>query len=178
MFLQLEENLKHSIDPVYKISHNEEDYAVSLCTSIMQRAARHLVQSSEILFVDATSNCDVQNHKLYFFATQSPAGGIPLGCIITNSQKASIFDCALKDLIEIMPFKISPAVIMTDDDLAERNALQKYWPRSSLLLCSFHVLKATWKWLQLAKNEIKKEDRQSLHKLFRNILMSKTKDSM
>ncbi|KAJ8961314.1 hypothetical protein NQ314_005963 [Rhamnusium bicolor] len=119
MFFQLEENLKHSIDTVYKITHNEEDYAVSLCTPIMQRAARHLVQSSEILFVDATSNCDVQNHQLYFFATQSPAGGIPLGCIITNSQKASIFDCALKDLVEIMPFKISPAVIMTDDDLSE-----------------------------------------------------------
>lgn len=93
--------------------------------------------------LQATAMCKT---KLYFLATQSPAGGIPLACIITNSQKAFIFDCALKDLIEVMPLKILPSVIMTDDDLAERDVLQKYWHTSNLLLYSFHVLKAVWKW--------------------------------
>ena len=126
----------------------------------MQRAAYELKQSSEILFVDATSNCDVQNHELYFFATQSPAGGIPLGCTITTSQKSEVFHVAVQ--IEIFPTKIYPS----DDDMAERNTLKKYWPNSVLLLCTFHVLKAVWKWVCLTKNNIDKADRQISYHLF------------
>ncbi|KAK5646086.1 hypothetical protein RI129_004550 [Pyrocoelia pectoralis] len=144
----------------------------------MQRVARCLVQASEVLFVDATSNCDVQNHKLYFFATHSPAGGIPVGCIISSSQKVDVFNAGVEGLIEIMPIKISPAVILTDDDMGERNVLKKTWPHSTLLLCTFHVLKACWKWLKSTKNKIKQENVQDLYKLFRNILMSTTEKDL
>lgn len=43
-----------------------------------------------------------------------------------------------------------------------------------MLLCTFHVLKAVWKWLNNAKNCIPKESRQEHYRLFRNILYSKT----
>ena len=33
-----------------------------------------------------------------------------------------------------------PQIIMTDDDAAERNALQKVFPHTKLLLCLFHFL--------------------------------------
>ncbi|KAK5650363.1 hypothetical protein RI129_001392 [Pyrocoelia pectoralis] len=144
----------------------------------MQRVARCLVQASEVLFVDATSNCDVQNHQLYFFATHSPAGGIPVGCIISSSQKVDVFNAGVEGLIEIMPIKISPAVILTDDDMGERNVLKKNWPHSTLLLCTFHVLKTCWKWLKSTKNKIKQENVQDLYKLFRNILMSTTEKDL
>lgn len=178
MFFQLEDNLSKANGVLYKIGYVGDHYTVSLCTPIMQRAACELRQSSEILFVDATSNCDVQNHKLYFFATQSPAGGVPLGCIITSSQKREVFDVAVQNLWDIFPTKISPSVIVTDDDMVERNVLKKQWPNSVLLLCTFHVLKAVWKWLSLVKNNIEKADRQLLYTLFRNILLSKTQVKM
>lgn len=64
MFSQLEDNLSKVNGVLYEIGHVGEHYTVSLCTPIMQRVACELKQTSEILFVDATSNCDVQNHKL------------------------------------------------------------------------------------------------------------------
>jgi len=33
-----------------------------------------------------------------------------------------------------------PEVFMTDDSMAEKNALSEAWPRSQQLLCVFHVL--------------------------------------
>ena len=42
-----------------------ENYSISISTPIMQRAIK-LPQASEMIFVDATGNCDVQDHKVYF----------------------------------------------------------------------------------------------------------------
>lgn len=67
MFSKLEENLQKIDGLSYKIGRIGDHYAISLCTPLMKRASIYLIQASEILFVDATSNCDTQNHKLYFF---------------------------------------------------------------------------------------------------------------
>lgn len=56
--------------------------------------------------------------------------------------------------------------------MANRYTLRKYWPNSVLLLCTFHILKAVWKWLCLTKNKIDNADRQTSYHLFRNILLS------
>lgn len=62
MLAALEKNLS-STDTLYKIEQISEHYVVSLCTPMMQRAVNLLVQTSEILFVDGTGNCDIENHK-------------------------------------------------------------------------------------------------------------------
>ena len=176
MLLKLEELLKfheNNISVRFKISVQNEEYAIALCTPIMQRTLE-LPQCSEIMFVDATGNCDNQNHKVYFFVTQSAAGGLPVGCIISSSQKSEIFELGVKGLLEILKIKINPCVILTDDDLAERNVLHKYWPESKLLLCTFHVLKACWRWLLMTKNAVLKEKTQQYYVMFKNILYSKT----
>ena len=51
---------------------------------------------------------------------------------------------------------------MTDDSFAERNALHKIWPKSKLLLCSFHFLQRHWTWLHDGSNGINNEDRKNL----------------
>lgn len=53
----------------------------------MQMAANLLIQASEILFVGATGNCDIENHKLFFFVTQSSIDGIAVGCVIITTEK-------------------------------------------------------------------------------------------
>ncbi|KAJ8912471.1 hypothetical protein NQ315_014571 [Exocentrus adspersus] len=180
MLLQLENCLKAALEAnntLYKINCHEGDYCVAICTPIMQRAEK-LPQASEIMFVDASGNCDVQDHKVYFFLTQSAAGGIPLGCILSSSQKSDVFRLGVAALFEILPIKVAPSAIITDDDLGERNVLKLFWPKSTLLLCSFHVLKACWKWIQISKNGIPKEDSQRAYVIFRNILTCQTEEEL
>lgn len=179
MLKQLEINLKeaHENDGVlYGITTLENDYAVALCTPLMQRALK-LPTVNEIMLVDSSGNCDVQNHKIYFFIIQTPAGGLPIGSIISKCLKSGLFDSALRKLIEIIPVKISPNAILTDDDLTEINVLRKHWPNSHFLLCTFHVLKAAWKWIQTGSHGIMKEDQQATYKLFRNILLANDDES-
>lgn len=85
------------------------------------------------------------------------AVGLSIGCIISSSQKSDVFELGVEGLFEILHIKINPKVILTDDDLAERNVLHKYCPSSNLLLCTFHVLKACCRWLMMAKNSVPKE---------------------
>lgn len=174
MMKQLEANLNEAQKNegiLYGITRIEDNYAVALCTPLMQRTLK-LPTVNELLLVDSSGNCDSQNHKIYFFIIQTPAGGLPIGCIISTSLKSEVFDAALQKLIEILPVTIFPSAILTDDDLTEINILRKYWPRSNFLLCTFHVLKAAWKWIQTGSHGILKEDQQLTYKLFRNILIA------
>lgn len=62
---------------------------------------------------------------------------------------------------------------MTDDSAAERLALKQIWPSSRLLLCSFHVLQKEWGWLHEGKNNILKEKRLPLMRLFQKVSIIK-----
>jgi len=63
-----------------------------------------------------------------------------------------------------------PLVFMTDDSCAERQALQQVFPKSTLLLCAFHVCQALWIWLWDTKHKINQFERQSLMTKFRDVL--------
>ena len=65
-------------------------------------------------------------------------------------------------------------MILTDDSSAERNALSFTWPMAYLLLCIFHLLQSTWRWLWDAKHQIPKNDRPSLLKSFRDLIYAPT----
>lgn len=59
---------------------------------------------------------------------------------------------------------------MTDGSLAESNALQTCFPKSTLLLCTFHVLQAVWRWQWDSKHNINIEHRKYLINLLRKII--------
>lgn len=54
-----------------------------------------------------------------------------------------------------------PVCVMTDDSRSERAALSAIWPEARLLLCTFHVLQAVWRWLLDAKHGINQHVRQT-----------------
>lgn len=58
---------------------------------------------------------------------------------------------------------------MTDDSSAEKNALKSVWPESEQLLCHFHVAQAEWRWLFSHTEEVKKDERPRLMKLFQDV---------
>lgn len=59
---------------------------------------------------------------------------------------------------------------MTDDCSAERSALQDIFPEARLLLCTFHVCQALWRWLWDKEHNIDKADRPNIMGNFQKVL--------
>ena len=107
----------------------------------------------------------------------TPAGGLPLGTVITTREDEATIDAALDLYSSILPEKAcfgrgsnGPKIIMTDDGTAERNAISKQWPNVVLLLCVFHLLQAFWRWLWDSKNKIDKANRPTIFNSFKAVL--------
>ena len=68
----------------------EGETIVAVCDMLTRRVHKLLPQAGDIVYVDATSNLDRQDSKLIKFMTCSPAGGLPLGFILTKSESEKI----------------------------------------------------------------------------------------
>ena len=60
-------------------------YSVLVSTPIMQRA-HHLKASSEIIFIDSSSSCDVTQTAVTLVLTASKAGAVPLAVLLHENQ--------------------------------------------------------------------------------------------
>ncbi|XP_050516231.1 uncharacterized protein LOC126891098 [Diabrotica virgifera virgifera] len=158
------------------VTIKEDPFIVCIVTPLMKRAHQETF-SSEIIFVDSTGSCDQAGSYLTFIFGASKIGAIPLGCVIHQSQNEECYKEAfesLKQTIGETGFNGKfPAVIMTDDSAAERKALAATFPQSKLLLCSFHICQAMWRWLWDSKHNIEKSDRKPLMLAFREIVFEK-----
>nr|CAB3263138.1 uncharacterized protein LOC104265534 [Phallusia mammillata] len=159
----------------------EGSYVCAIVSPIMERIHKMMIQSSEIVFVDSTSNLDQTNASLTVLLCGSPIGALPLGAIISSGQDQRCFTKGLQLLKTMLGefgfhYTCSPKVFMTDDCAAETNALHEVWPDSSQLLCIFHVLQAVWRWLFAVKNAIHKDLRPTFMKAFQKILYSQTEE--
>ena len=67
-----------------------------------------------------------------------------------------------------------PDCFITDNSEAERKALKEVWPDSALYLCIFHVLQQVWRWLCDASHGIRKEDRQHLIKIAKQLMYAES----
>lgn len=143
----------------------------------MLRAHEKISQSGDLVMLDASGGMDKQRHRLYAFVAPTAAGGLPLGVVVTDCEKENVFTeallCYRERLSEKSFFaKGYPDVFLTDNDMKERNALNKIYPKSTLLLCQFHMLKAMWTWLCNRKHGIDISHRQQLYFLFKNVVYS------
>ena len=157
--------------------------AVAIATPLMKRASELLRQSGELVFIDATGNVDRANCKIFLIMTHCVAGGIPLGCLITTSETKNTIKVALQLYLSLLSGKAFhgegyPAVFMTDDSDAERGALREVFPSAVILLCSFHVLQAAWRWLWNGVNKVPKEHRSELYLLLKNMLYASSEDEL
>ena len=176
-----EYNKKHG-EELCVIKQMEGVTIVAVCDKLSKRVHNELPQAGDIIYVDATSNLDRQDSKLIKFMTCSPAGGLPLGFVITPSEGEDVLQAAFETFKEVLPEEAfnkrgkdeGPVLFMTDDADAEINALHTVWPNAKLLLCTWHVLNALWRWLWDRKHEITKEDRPHLLKMFCALLYAKT----
>ncbi|XP_056157609.1 uncharacterized protein LOC130131904 isoform X2 [Lampris incognitus] len=158
---------------------------VAICTPVMQRVHAAVQQSGELVFVDSSGNCDRENHRIFLLMTHCAVGGVPLGVLITTSENTPTLQAGFTLLKGLLPpdgffgrGMEGPQTIMTDDCAALRQSLHATFPTSRLLLCTFHLLQAMWRWLLDSHNKIVKEDRPQLLTEFRRLVYVSTEGEL
>ena len=102
-------------------------------------------QAGEMAFMESSGSLDWYNNPVFFMCTHHPCGALSLWVWVTSSQSQlswkiqihSVKSCSQK----------GPDIFMIDDDTGQRQALRVHWQQATLLLCIFHFLQATWRWL-------------------------------
>lgn len=155
------------------ISYSKSPFFVFIATALMQRA-HTIPDSKKTVFIDSTSSCDASNNSITIISAACPAGGIPLGVLISENQKTETFVAgfnALRRSIQNSYCKQGyPDVIITDNCTAEINAINEVWPESQHFLCIFHVLQYVWRWLHDSKNGIPQDHQRNFYTNFQIIL--------
>ena len=107
---------------------------LAVCTPLMFRVHENIWQADEMTFCNATSSLDRFNTLLLILSTSHPAGGLPLGVIITLDEQKETIRQQLELLKEVL-LKHSfygrgverGQGITIDDSSAEQNALHNVW---------------------------------------------------
>ena len=158
----------------------EQHLVLSICTPLMSRVHKTR-QASEMAFMDSSGSLDRHNNPVFFMCTHHPCGALPLAVWVTSSQSEASLESCLESLKSILPShafgnqgpETGPDIFMTDDDTAQRQALRSQWKHAALLLCIFHFMQATWRWLLDSKHSISKDDRQHLMTIMQDLVFAK-----
>ncbi|XP_067936754.1 uncharacterized protein [Watersipora subatra] len=153
---------------------------VSIISPLMKRA-HSLREAGEMVFLDASGGMDGHLTRLFLLLTHCPGGGVPLGAFLTTSESeeaVTIGLAQLKQLAGETGFNCrgikGPMVFMVDDARAEHAAIMSTYPDATILLCSFHVQQAVWRWIWKGDNKVLLRDRNGCMDLFRRLLYSET----
>ena len=68
---------------------------VDICDPFCRRVHENLPQAGDIVLVDVTSNLDRHDTKLFHMVCPSPAGGLPLGNILTSREDEATTSAAI-----------------------------------------------------------------------------------
>ncbi|KAK3884943.1 hypothetical protein Pcinc_010786 [Petrolisthes cinctipes] len=155
------------------------NFAIVLVTDLMMRCHQELKSSSEVVFVDTTSHMDQLNTAVTPLLCAGPVGAVPLGIIFSSSQDEISYKRGFQLLKKVLGEsgffgKGSPDCFITDNSDPERKALKEVWPESELYLCIFHILQQVWRWLCDANHGVKKEERQQLIQVMKQLVYAKS----
>ena len=158
------------------------EYYVVCIDKLASRVHECVPQSGDIVMIDATSSLDRQDSKFFRLLCCSPVGGLPLGFILISSENENLLTQAFMLFKQMLPSHAfykrgddGPILFISDDARAEINMLNTVWPKSTHLLCIWHLLQAVWRFLFDAKNNVKKCDRPQLLQLFRCLVFAPTR---
>ena len=154
---------------------------LSLCTPLMARVHENVLQSAELIFCNSTALLDRFNTSLFIISTAHPAGGLPLGVMLTSDEKEETIVKGLEMLMDTLPSgrfitgaKEWALLVMTDDSNTEKPALKAIWPDTQQLLCTFHFLQRRWTWSFDSHNKIQHKDRVVLLNTVKAMVYAKT----
>lgn len=155
---------------------------LTICTPLMARAHAMIQQAGEVVFCDSTSSLDRFNTSVFVMSTTTTASGVPLAVALTSDETEETIYKALEMVKEVVPSaaffgkgpNIGPQLFMIDDSVAEQSAIQRAWPSSRILLCTFHFLQRRWTWLHDARNRVCQNDRVILIGKLKELVYAKT----
>ncbi|CAG8469385.1 16757_t:CDS:2 [Gigaspora margarita] len=135
---------------------------------------------------NASASFEPLNTLITLLYTSCVAGALPLGLFVTSDELELTIEKAINLLKLILPkhaffgrgCNVGPQNILIDDSVAERNAVKICWPQSNLLLCTFHILQAFWRWLYNSKHGISKEHRVTIMSQMKKILYAYTESDL
>ena len=159
----------------------QQHLILSICTPLMSRV-QTTRQAGEMAFMDSLGSLDCYNNPVFFMCTHHASGVLPLAVWITSSQSQSCLESCLEQLQKILPSDAfggkgpqkGPDIFMSDDDTGQREALRVHRPQATLILCIFHFLQATCRWLVDSKHSILKNDRQQLMSIMQDLVFANT----
>ena len=139
-----EYNKKHGAELAKIRQTDNGETIIAICDNFSRRVHQHLPQAGDIVLVDATSNLDRHDTKLFHIICPSPAGGLPLGTILTSKEDENTVKAGFDLYKSILPpdaffhrGEKGPKIAMTDDSKAEQNALRKYGKTSPFCYAFF-----------------------------------------
>lgn len=178
--LNIDEILQHKIlglqEKGFIINSKRNPKVIVVVSPIMKRVFLSEM-TNDMLFIDTTSSCDQSDTAITFVFTSSKVGALPVACAFHTSQDTSNYTLVfsmIKDALDEIDQekKMNPAIIMTDDSAAERNALRTIFPMARLLLCCFHVGQAFWRWLCGSEHKIDISQRQWIMSAFSKLMFA------
>lgn len=141
-------------------------WAVIIVPPLAARLHCATPQSAEMCFADATSSLTTASDKLVCIYTCASGTAFPLGYLVMSASDEQLLTQTLTAYAELLASAdnckafatgaINPAtgllagpnILMTDCEMAFKNAWAAVFPRSQQLLCHWHLFRAAWQKLQ------------------------------
>jgi len=124
----------------------------------------------EIVLMDATYKLTNVRMPLYVLLCVGPNGESAVVCVfLTVAEDTATLATALDKFKERNDQWPSIKTVMTDKDMAEREAIRQQFPDATLLLCLFHVMWAMSREITTAKMGIREEQRCQALKALQSI---------
>ena len=129
----------------------------------------------ELMLLDATYKLTNVRMTLYVMLCVGPNGESEIVAVFfTPFEDCRTLSAALELFKARNPNWCKVRTVMTDKDMAERDALRSKLPQASLLLCLFHVLRAIGREVTTSKMSITEPVRTSALHLFQAIAYATT----
>ena len=136
-------NLKHKKGLCHVVQNEDGHFYIIILDPLTLRVHQMLPSSGDIALLDATSNLDRVDSKLFRFLTVSPSGGLPLGQIVTSSEQEGLLTSAFSAFQEMLPPESwygrgvkGAFCFLTDDCQSEINAIRNVWSKAKTQLKS------------------------------------------
>lgn len=141
-------------------------WAVVIVPPLAARLHCAAPQSAEMCFADATSSLTTQSDKLVCIYTCASGTAFPLGYLVMSASDTHLLTQTLTAYAELLGsvenckafatgtmnpatgLLAGPNILMTDCELAFKNAWEAVFPHSQQLLCHWHLFRAAWQNLQ------------------------------
>ncbi|XP_049945324.1 uncharacterized protein LOC126427142 [Schistocerca serialis cubense] len=156
-----------------KMVMKDADYIICIYSPLMKKVHMCEEMAPEMVFIDSTGSLDHNGSRVFVLLTPSACGGLLLGIIVTSSESCEVLQIGFQLLKEIVGKDTfggnidGPHVFLTDDCKSEQNAIIRSFPRSTIVLCIFHVMQAVWRWLIKTKHGIPQDKQMQYFKDFK-----------